>query len=123
MVDPKRVTFPEFEEISWLYKPIIKDEDLAISLMEELVEEMEWRYKILEENKCPDITTYNCKIGQTQNSIIPRIVCIFDEYADFMAEKGTRQALEQNIKRLGAKARADAIKAKKERSWKVFMAR
>lgn len=109
LVDPKRVTFPEFEGIPWLYKSIIKEENLAISLMEELVEEMESRYKILEENKCPDITTYNQEIGQQRKNIIPRIVCIFDEYADFMAEKDTRQALEQNIKRLGAKSRAAGI--------------
>jgi S-DNA-T family DNA segregation ATPase FtsK/SpoIIIE len=109
LVDPKRVTFPQFERIPWLYKPIIKEEELAISLMEELVEEMERRYQILEANKCPDLTIYNQKIGHKQNKVIPRIVCIFDEYADFMAEKGTRQALEQNIKRLGAKARAAGI--------------
>jgi S-DNA-T family DNA segregation ATPase FtsK/SpoIIIE len=37
------------------------------------------------------------------------MVCIFDEYADFMAEKEVRNALELSIKRLGAMARAAGI--------------
>ncbi|HEY9707769.1 MAG TPA: FtsK/SpoIIIE domain-containing protein, partial [Oculatellaceae cyanobacterium] len=40
---------------------------------------------------------------------LPRIVCIFDEYADFMAEKEICNALELSIKRLGAMARAAGI--------------
>jgi S-DNA-T family DNA segregation ATPase FtsK/SpoIIIE len=109
LVDPKRVTFPEFEEIPWLYEPVVKETDDAIALMENLVNEMERRYKIFEKAKFPDIKTYNEKIGSPEGKYIPRIVCIFDEYADFMVEKDIRDALEQSIKRLGAKARAAGI--------------
>lgn len=104
LVDPKRVTFPEFEDIPWLYAPIVKESDRAIDLMYDLVEEMENRYRRFEASRCPDLTSYNAK-----NSPLPRIVCIFDEYADFMAEKDTRTELEQSIKRLGAMARAAGI--------------
>lgn len=109
LVDPKRVTFPEFEEIPWLYKPVVKETDDAIALMESLVDEMERRYKIFDEAKYSDIKIYNEKIGFLEGKDIPRIVCIFDEYADFMVEKDIRNALEQSIKRLGAKARAAGI--------------
>lgn len=105
LVDPKRVTFPEFENMGWLYSPIVKDTEPAIELMDKLVVEMESRYKKLEKAACNDLTTYNQRSSQP----LPRIVCIFDEYADFMAEKENRTALEQNIKRLGAKARAAGI--------------
>lgn len=105
LVDPKRVTFPEFEQIPWLYSPVVKDSDRAIELMEELVIEMESRYQKFEKAKCADLTVYN----QKSSSPLPRIVCIFDEYADFMAEKEIRTALEQSIKRLGAMARAAGI--------------
>jgi DNA segregation ATPase FtsK/SpoIIIE, S-DNA-T family len=105
LVDPKRVTFPEFEGMRWLYSPIVKDSEPAIELMDELVAEMESRYQKLEKAGCNDLTSYNKNSRQP----LPRIVCIFDEYADFMAEKETRTALEQNIKRLGAKARAAGI--------------
>lgn len=105
LVDPKRVTFPEFEKMPWLYSPIVKDCDRAIALMEQLVGEMEKRYQRFEATGCADLSTYNQKSSQ----ILPRIVCIFDEYADFMTEKDSRTALEQNIKRLGAMARAAGI--------------
>jgi S-DNA-T family DNA segregation ATPase FtsK/SpoIIIE len=105
LVDPKRVTFPEFEQMPWLYSPVVKDSDRAIELMHELVTEMERRYQLFEASGCADLSGYNQRVSQ----LLPRIVCIFDEYADFMAEKETRTALEQSIKRLGAMARADGI--------------
>ena len=105
LVDPKRVTFPEFEQMRWLYSPIVKDSDRAIELMNELVAEMERRYQMFEIAKRADLSAYN----QTASQLLPRIVCIFDEYADFMAEKEIRTALEQSIKRLGAMARAAGI--------------
>ncbi len=73
--------------------------------MHELVAEMERRYQLFEASACADLSAYNQRASQ----LLPRIVCIFDEYADFMAEKETRTALEQSIKRLGAMARAAGI--------------
>lgn len=106
LVDPKRVTFPEFAQMRWLYSPVVKDSESAIDLMTELVAEMESRYRRFEAAGCADIHTYNQK---KFNQHLPRIVCIFDEYADFMAEKETRSELELSIKRLGAMARAAGI--------------
>ncbi len=105
LVDPKRVTFPEFEANPWLLQPIVKDTEGAISLMETLMNEMDRRYQRFEQSRCTDLTRYNQKVS----SPISRIVCIFDEYADFMAEKESRTAIEQSIKRLGAMARAAGI--------------
>jgi S-DNA-T family DNA segregation ATPase FtsK/SpoIIIE len=105
LVDPKRVTFPEFEQIPWLYSPIVKDSDRAIKLMDELVAQMESRYQKFEKAGCADLSAYNHR----STPPLPRIVCIFDEYADFMAEKEIRTVLEQSIKRLGAMARAAGI--------------
>jgi len=105
LVDPKRVTFPEFEQMPWLYSPVVKDSDRAIELMHKLVAEMERRYRLFEASGCADLSAYN----QRESQLLPRIVCIFDEYADFMVEKETSTALEQSIKRLGAMARAAGI--------------
>jgi DNA segregation ATPase FtsK/SpoIIIE, S-DNA-T family len=109
LVDPKRVTFPEFEQMPWLYAPVVKDSDRAIALMTELVGEMEQRYHLFERAKCADIQSYNKKLEEKDGQFLSRIVCIFDEYADFMAEKEIRIELEQSIKRLGAMARAAGI--------------
>lgn len=105
LVDPKRVTFPEFEAIPWLYAPVVKDSETAIDLMNQLVSDMEQRYHLFERSGCADISAYNQKATKP----LPRIVCIFDEYADFMAEKEIRNALELSVKRLGAMARAAGI--------------
>ncbi len=106
LVDPKRVTFPEFAQMRWLYSPVVKDSESAIELMTKLVAEMEARYQRFELAGCADIHSYNQK---KNHQPLPRIVCIFDEYADFMAEKETRNELELSIKRLGAMARAAGI--------------
>jgi DNA segregation ATPase FtsK/SpoIIIE, S-DNA-T family len=105
LVDPKRVTFPEFETMRWLYEPIVKTSEDAIALMERLVIEMDDRYRRFEKSRCSDLSTYNQKAAAP----LPRILCIFDEYADFMADKDTAKALEQSIQRLGAMARAAGI--------------
>ncbi|MGB7250423.1 MAG: DNA translocase FtsK, partial [Phormidesmis sp.] len=105
LVDPKRVTFPEFEQMPWLYEPIVKTREEAIALMERLVIEMDSRYQRFEGSRCPDLATYNSKASVP----LPRILCIFDEYADFMADRETAKALEQSIQRLGAMARAAGI--------------
>lgn len=105
LVDPKRVTFPEFETMRWLYEPIVKTKEDAIALMKRLVAEMDSRYQRFERSRCSDLATYNQKAQQP----IPRLLCIFDEYADFMADKDAAKALEQHIQRLGAMARAAGI--------------
>lgn len=109
LVDPKRVTFPEFERMPWLYTDLVKDSDRAIELMNELVTEMDRRYQRFEHIGCADVSTYNQQVSNRPSQLLPRIVCIFDEYADFMAEKEIRNALELSIKRLGAMARAAGI--------------
>ena len=76
--------------------------------MEELVAEMDKRYKVLETAGCPHLDAYNQKQISSEHQL-PRIVCIFDEYADLMTDKETRSALEASIKRLGGMARAAGI--------------
>jgi len=105
LVDPKRVTFPEFETMRWLYEPIVKTKEDAISLMERLVTEMDGRYQRFENARCSNLSQYN----QKATVPIPRILCIFDEYADFMADKSAAKELEHSIQRLGAMARAAGI--------------
>ncbi|WP_293100810.1 FtsK/SpoIIIE domain-containing protein [Moorena sp. SIO3I6] len=92
-----------------MLSPIVKDSDRAIELMEQLVDEMEQRYRKFEQAKCAHLDAYNQQLINKQILPLPRIVCIFDEYADFMAEKEIRKELESSIKRLGAKARAAGI--------------
>ena len=105
LVDPKRVTFPEFEDCQWLYEPIARDVEIALEVIQKLTEEMDSRYKSFESAGVSDLDKYNQKSSKS----LARIVCIFDEYADFMADKNNKQSFEQSIKRLGAMARAAGI--------------
>lgn len=105
LVDPKRVTFLEFAHSPWLYRPVVKDAEAAIALMADLVAEMEERYARFEQVQCADIQAYN----QCSHTPMNRLVCVFDEYADFMAEKEIAKELEYSIKRLGAMSRAAGI--------------
>lgn len=109
LVDPKRVTFPDFENSDWLMSPIIKERDRAIEFMEELVTKMDERYQLLEQAKCSDLKSYNQQLSQQGKSTVPHLVCVFDEYADFMADKEIAKQLESSIKRLGGMARAAGI--------------
>lgn len=109
LVDPKRVSFPEFEKMPWLLCPIVKDNDQAMNVLQNLVTEMESRYQLLEKKGCNTINNYNHNLIKEKKSSLPYIVAIFDEYADMMAEKENRLCLEQSIKSLGAMSRAAGI--------------
>jgi DNA segregation ATPase FtsK/SpoIIIE, S-DNA-T family len=97
--------FTHCQRSRWPLRGRPRSGDRAIELMTNLVTEMEARYRQFELANCVDIISYN----QKSVKLLPRIVCIFDEYADFMAEKETRNELELSIKRLGAMARAAGI--------------
>ncbi|MGB3237391.1 MAG: FtsK/SpoIIIE domain-containing protein, partial [Geitlerinemataceae cyanobacterium] len=77
--------------------------------MTDLISEMERRYQLFETARCADLSRYNQNRIDRNKPPEPPIVCIFDEYADFMAEKAVKDTLEQSIKRLGAMSRAAGI--------------
>jgi S-DNA-T family DNA segregation ATPase FtsK/SpoIIIE len=68
-----------------------------------LVDEMERRYDLLEKSFTKNIKDYN---EQTEDRILPYIVCVIDEFADLMASD---KAVEKDIQRLAQKARACGI--------------
>lgn len=108
LVDPKRVEFVVFRQMPWLYAPVCREVDDAVALMAQLEQEMEDRYCQLEGAKVNNIAAYNARPNCDRP--MPRIVCVFDEFADFITSgKAAKEALEGSIKRLGAKARAAGI--------------
>ena len=102
-IDPKRVSFPFFENLPWCH--VIKDQEEAISKLDFLVQEMETRYKIFEDEGVRDLAEYSTK----NLVVIPRIVVVFDEFADFVADKKDKEDFELRIKKLAAKARGAGI--------------
>lgn len=80
LIDPKQVELGFYENDEHLLKPIITDATHAQQTLNELVNEMESRYKTLRKAGVRKIEDYKGKM--------PRIVCVIDEFADLMMSSG-----------------------------------
>lgn len=99
LIDTKRVEFSYYNNLSKLYGPIARDVNSANILLNNLIIEMENRFKILEKSKCRDITYYK--------GLMPYIVVIIDEFADLMII--SKKESQELICRLAQKSRACGI--------------
>ncbi|RCW63391.1 FtsK/SpoIIIE domain-containing protein [Saliterribacillus persicus] len=104
-IDPKQVEFNFYQEKTHT-KKVITDINTAVVELESLVDEMERRYSLMNKQYVSNLEDY---IQHTKD-ILPRIVIVFDEFADFMSQdKETAKRVETAIQRLGQKARAAGI--------------
>jgi DNA segregation ATPase FtsK/SpoIIIE, S-DNA-T family len=107
LIDPKRTTFKALDSSRYLMRPILypADEDIVAAL-KALCDEMERRYDLLSRSDSTDLAALNA--GRAEP--LPRIVCVCDEYADLiLGDRHQRQAIEELIARLGAKARSAGV--------------
>lgn len=113
MVDPKGNEFVQFEAEPHVRGPIGMDADDAIEMLEQGVEEMERRYKLMKQasisrgSRIADISAYNSLVDESEK--FPWIVVVLDEFADLTAEKEARKTIEALLQRLAQKARACGI--------------
>jgi DNA segregation ATPase FtsK/SpoIIIE-like protein len=108
LVDPKRTAFAELKGSAFLLSSgglVYPPEHSALDVLDTLIEEMERRYKVFEQKLVSDLPEYQAKSG----NVLPRIVCICDEYADLLSDRAATRQVEAAIVRLGAKARAAGI--------------
>jgi DNA segregation ATPase FtsK/SpoIIIE, S-DNA-T family len=108
LIDPKRTAFAELKGSPYLHGPnglVYPPEHSAIEVLDSLIEEMERRYQLFEQNVVVDLPEYQTKTGK----VIPRIVCVCDEYADLLVDRAATKNVAAAIGRLGAKARAAGI--------------
>jgi DNA segregation ATPase FtsK/SpoIIIE-like protein len=103
LVDPKHVTFNFSGNSPYLLHPVAHSVEEAMPLVQGCFAETERRYKILEARGLEHIGQLRGKDAE------PRIVVVFDEFADLMAERESRKDLETSLKRIGALARAAGI--------------
>jgi hypothetical protein len=106
IIDPKRNAFHDLRNSPFLLRPIVfPDEQPIAGVLSELADEMDARYATF--NGADSLTQY---VERTGGRPVPRIVCVCDEYFDLISQgRSERQALEAQIFRLGAKARAAGI--------------
>ncbi|MGB6221033.1 FtsK/SpoIIIE domain-containing protein [Haloferula sp.] len=84
---------------------IVTDKQQSAALLEELVEEMESRYKLFEQTGSKDIRAYRKKTGQN----LPTIFYLQDEFAEWMLDKEYAESITQSVSSLGIKSRAAGI--------------
>jgi DNA segregation ATPase FtsK/SpoIIIE, S-DNA-T family len=110
LVDPKQVTFNFRGDSSpFLLRPVIHDPEDALAAVEECFAETERRFALLRECFVEDLSELQPGRHHAHPEAPPRIFLVFDEFADLMADKTWKKALEAPLKRIGAKARAAGI--------------
>lgn len=108
MIDPKAgIDFPWLRNMPHLDGDLITEQDEAIHALEELVDEMERRNRLLADAGVTKLDNYNRKVPPSEQ--LPRIWLFHDELADWMMVNDYKDAVALNASRLGVKARAAGI--------------
>jgi len=105
MIDPKLLELSVYGDIPHLISPVITDPKGASEALKKMVFEMERRYRLLAEQGCRNIDTFNRQVSPEQR--LPYIVVFIDELADLMFTAPTD--VETAIARLAQMARASGI--------------
>ena len=105
VIDPKRNAFHALRNSPFLWRPLVFPDECSVAqILAELAEEMDRRYRLFE-----GVDSFSQLIEKSSEPL-PRIVCVCDEYRDLISrDRKERKAIEQQICRLGAKARASGI--------------
>lgn len=107
LVDPKRVELTLFNDIPHLITPVITDNKKVLGALKWALSEMDRRYDSLSRSASKDIFSYNAKLSERGEPLMPFIVIVIDELADLMATYG--RDVEAAIVRLAQMARAVGI--------------
>ena len=115
MIDPKKVEMTLYKQLEGYHllkmedikEPIITSVDNAILALRALEKEMDRRYDVLADAVVRNISEYNEKMKNNDDSIMPYIVLVVDELADLMMLSA--KDVEAPIARLAQLARAVGI--------------
>jgi DNA segregation ATPase FtsK/SpoIIIE, S-DNA-T family len=107
IIDLKRYVFHALRNSPFLYCPIVfSDEKPIAQVLDSLAREMDHRYQLFAHQGDDTLASY----VERRKEQMPRIFCICDEYADLISgDRQTRRTIEQQVVRLGQKARAAGI--------------
>ena len=73
--------FSMYNDIPHLLTPVITQAKQAVGVLQNLVNEMERRYKLMAQTKTKNIESYNAKMKEQGEETMPFIVIIIDEDA------------------------------------------
>jgi S-DNA-T family DNA segregation ATPase FtsK/SpoIIIE len=108
MIDPKMVELVRFNGLPHLVGKVETDLEKINVVLRWVVEEMQRRYKLLEDLRSRDIESYNRKAHRRKDyEMLPRLVVMIDELADLMMNSA--EQTESTVVRLAQMARATGI--------------
>ncbi|MBD2704944.1 DNA translocase FtsK [Spirosoma sp. BT702] len=108
LVDPKLgVDYFALEGLPHLTHGIVDDQDQALDILKQLVDEMNDRYRRFRETRTSNLAAYNQKVPEGDR--LPTIWVIHDEFAEWMMIEDYKQQVTSIVARLGVKARAAGI--------------
>ncbi len=108
LIDPKKVEFKSYCNIPHLLVPVVTDAQKAAGALSWAVNEMERRYDVIERVGVRNIKAYNATLkDHPERERMTHIVIVIDELHDLMLQ--ARDAVEDSIARIAAKARAAGI--------------
>jgi len=107
LVDPKQVELNHYESIPHLLTPVITSPRMAANALQNLVKEMEDRYRIMSLARTRSLPELNRSREKRGEPALPYVLCVIDELADLMMVAPAD--VEDSIIRLAQKARAVGI--------------
>ena len=108
MVDPKAVELSIYDGIPHMLAPVVTDPKLAISVLKNVVAEMDRRFNVFKDYSVRSMDAYNDIVkADGSEKPMPYIVVVVDEFADLMMVAG--KDVETSIIRIAQKARAAGI--------------
>jgi len=107
LVDPKGTELTPFEDSSYLKENIGSEDQDAIKLLKEAVDEMQLRNKIFRSAGTKNIVEFNSQ--SSEDDRLPWWVIVLDEYADLTNDPQAKKEIEAELKRLAQKARTVGI--------------
>ncbi len=116
MIDPKMLELSVYNGIPHLLSPVVTEPGKAVSALNWVVREMEERYRRMSRLAVRNIDAYNTRLKElaaagepvsNEDTHMPYIVVVVDEFADLMAVAG--KEIEFAVQRLAQMARAAGI--------------
>ncbi len=107
MLDPKMVELVNYNTIPHLLAPVVTELEKAVGVLSWATREMDRRYKMFAKAQVRNISTYNSKMTEEGQDVLPFIIIIVDELADLMMM--APDEVERTIARLAQMARATGI--------------
>ena len=108
LIDPKAgVDYFALQGLPHLGEGIITEKRRAIEVLENLVSEMERRYRRFAQIQVSNLIQHNLKV--TKSDRLPVLWVVHDEFAEWMLDDEYQSNVSSLVQRLGAKARAAGI--------------